>query len=258
MSNRESTVTRVVVVGAGGRMGARVCALAHASASFELVAALARAGSSHVGRAAAHAPGHGPDAPKIIDSVGIMPRSCADVVIDFSGEGGVRTSISAAQHAGAALLVGTTALSEASVRLLRDESRARAVILAPNTSMGVAVLSDLVKRAAGVLKNFQCSIVESHHSLKKDAPSGTALRLAGAARDGGAALPAEQIVAIRGGDVIGEHTVRFAGPGEYIELVHRATSRDVFAQGALTAAAWLRGRSAGWWTMEDVLGLGGR
>lgn len=258
MSNGVSTKTRVIVVGAGGRMGARVCALAHASASFELIAALARAGSAHVGHAAAHAAANGLGAPKIIDSVGIMPRSCADVVIDFSGESGVRTSISAAQHAGAALLVGTTALSEASVALLREESRARAVILAPNMSMGVAVLSDLVKRAGGVLKDFQCSIVESHHSLKKDAPSGTALRLARAARDGGAALPQDQIVAIRGGDVIGEHTVRFAGAGEYIELVHRATSRDVFAQGALTAAAWLRGRSAGWWTMEDVVGLGGR
>jgi 4-hydroxy-tetrahydrodipicolinate reductase len=123
--------------------------------------------------------------------------------------------------------------------------------------MGVAVLAAAVRTVAGLLgSEYECSIVEAHHSKKKDAPSGTALRLAKAAREGGSALRDDQILAVRGGDVIGEHTVRFAGSGEYIEMTHRATSRDLFAMGALRAARWIAGRSPGWYTMEDVLGVG--
>jgi 4-hydroxy-tetrahydrodipicolinate reductase len=180
------------------------------------------------------------------------------VVIDFSSDAGTHQALEAAQRSGAALLVGTTALQPATRDLLRAESSRRAVLLAPNTSLGVAALADLVRRAAAALSDFDCSIVEAHHNQKKDAPSGTALRLAQAARDAGARLPDEQVVAIRGGDVVGEHTVRFAGQGEYIELTHRATSRDLFVRGALHAAAWLHGRQPGWWTMEDALGFAAR
>jgi 4-hydroxy-tetrahydrodipicolinate reductase len=254
MSNGVSAATRVIVVGAAGRMGSRVCVLACADERFALVGALERAGDSSVGRGAAPESARG-GAVKIGDSAAVFRGSGADVVIDFSGEGGVAMSVAAARASGAALLVGTTGLSESAVTTLRQESAGRAVILAPNTSMGVAALSDLVRRAAGMLKGFDCSIVESHHAQKKDAPSGTALRLARAAREGGAQLPDQQVVSMRGGDVVGEHTVRFAGPGEYLELTHRATSRDLFARGSLVAAAWLRGRAPGWYTMEDVLGL---
>jgi 4-hydroxy-tetrahydrodipicolinate reductase len=155
-------------------------------------------------------------------------------------------------------LVCTTGLGSDAVETLRAESKARAVLLSPNTSLGIAAVADLVRRCAAMLPGYECSVVEAHHSQKKDAPSGTALRLADAARAGGTGLKPEQIVSIRGGDVVGEHTVRFAGPGEYVELTHRATSRDLFARGALAAAAWLKGRGPGWWTMEDVLGLASR
>lgn len=258
MSTRPSeNPVRLIVVGATGRMGSRVCALAMGDAAFEVVGAVdsaARAGGRAEG--APCAPG-GP-AVKSVETPGIFEGFSADVVIDFSSDLGARGALAIAQQVGAALLVGTTALSAATAGELRAASEGRAVLVAPNTSLGVAALAALVERAGAVLAGYDCSIVESHHSAKKDAPSGTALRLAEAARRGGAALPESQVVSIRGGDVVGEHTVRFAGPGEYIELTHRATSRDVFARGALRAAAWLRGRGPGWWTMEDVLGLSAR
>jgi 4-hydroxy-tetrahydrodipicolinate reductase len=261
MSTRPQPVntgaTRLIIVGASGRMGARLCQIAHDEERFMLVGAVERAGSGALSRHAAVESAKGP-APKITDSAAVFAASCADVVIDFSGNSGTLAAVDISRRVGASLLVGTTALEPATRDLLRAESRSRAVLLAPNTSLGVAALADLVRRAAALLKNYDCSLVESHHIHKKDAPSGTALRLADAARKGGAQLPDHQILAIRGGDVVGEHTLRFAGAGEYLEFTHRATSRDVFVRGALQAAAWLSGRAPGWWTMEDVLGLEAR
>jgi 4-hydroxy-tetrahydrodipicolinate reductase len=156
----------------------------------------------------------------------------------------------------AALLVGTTALSSSTTALLRDASSKIPLLITPNTSIGVAAASAAVRALASTLGSaYEVSIVESHHSMKKDAPSGTALRLAQAVRDGGGGVKDDQILAMRGGDVVGEHTVRFAGAGEYVEVTHRATSRDLFARGALTAARWLSGRAPGWYTMQDVLGI---
>jgi 4-hydroxy-tetrahydrodipicolinate reductase len=236
-------------------MGARLCELAHADASLELVAALVRPGSSQIGRASARE-----SREREPVTIGAYPDTfadvVADVVIDFSSEAALSSSVEVARRATSALLVGTTGLEQTAVEMLREVSKERPVLLAPNTSLGVTALAKLIEEAAKIfLHDFDCSIVEAHHSAKKDAPSGTALRLAEAARRGGAKLPAEQVVAIRGGDVIGEHTVRFAGAGEYIELTHRATSRDLFVRGALRAAMWLKGRPAGWYTMEDVLEL---
>lgn len=248
---------RLIVVGAAGKMGARLCALAQAERAYQLVGALERAGAPQVGRESAPAGERGP-APKVADFSGFPAGFAADVVIDFSSDSAARSSIDVAQRAGAALLVGTTALSPESIRALRDESERRAVLVSPNMSLGVALIAALVRQAGATLRGYDCSIVEAHHSAKKDAPSGTALRLADAARAGGAALRDDQILAIRGGDVVGEHTVRYAGPGEYIELTHRASSRDVFVRGALRAATWLAGRGPGWFTMEDVLELSAR
>jgi 4-hydroxy-tetrahydrodipicolinate reductase len=255
MSTGHGQQTRIIVVGAGGRMGSRVCAIAHADRAFALIGALEHAGSTFVGRSASPESG-GEPAPKIVDSARVFTRSCADVVIDFSSDQGAHASMALARSVDCALLMGTTALSEATREALREESRGRAILLAPNTSLGVAALADLVRRAASMLPGYDCSIVESHHNQKKDAPSGTAIRLAESAKAGGA--DRIETLSVRGGDVVGEHTVRFAGPGEYIELTHRATSRDLFARGALAASAWLRGRGPGWWTMEDVLGLSTR
>lgn len=161
-----------------------------------------------------------------------------------------------ARGARCALLVGTTGLSERTIAELRETAAVCPVLLAPNTSLGVAVAAKIISELACALgPGFECSIVEAHHNRKKDAPSGTAIRLAGAVRSAGHELRDDQVVSIRGGDVIGEHTVRFAGPGEYIELTHRATTRDLFALGAIRAAKWLSQRGPGWYAIEDTLGI---
>lgn len=246
-----TTITSVIINGASGRMGARLCAIAAEDPRFTLVAALARPSSPSIGSPAAHA--------KNMTSTVKIASSCehhADVVIDFSSDQGALQALDVARRHHAALLVGTTALSELTASTLRDAAREIPLLIAPNTSLGIPVLARAAADVARALgPSFEVSIVEAHHSRKKDAPSGTALRLANAITETGAVVRPDQILAMRGGDVIGEHTIRFAGAGEYIELTHRATSRDVFVHGALHAAAWLNGRAPGRYTIEDVLGL---
>lgn len=248
--------TRVVIHGAAGRMGARLCDLAHRDDSVALVGAIVRAGSARLGRASAPASHKGES---VAFSASDAPHIACDVVLDFSGDEGAIRALALAGACGAALIVGTTALAPATTDALRAAANRQAILVAANTSLGVGVLASLVRRAAEALgPGFSASIVEAHHAAKKDAPSGTAKRLAAAIREvgsGAAPIRDDQILALRGGDVVGEHTVRFAGPGEYLELSHRATTRDVFALGALRAARWLHGHGPGWWTMEDVLGL---
>lgn len=223
---------RLAINGAGGRMGARLCALAQQSDHWDLIAAIDRGDRA--------------------------PSAPLDVVIDFSSPEGAASAMALALAAGAGLVVGTTGLGPQAIDRLRVASARIPVLVAPNTSLGVAVLRHLVREAARLLPGFDLDIVESHHNRKKDAPSGTALALAAAASEGGAPVPAERIHALRGGDTIGEHSVHFAGPGETIRLEHSAVSRDLFALGALRAAAWLAGRPAGWYAMEDVIGLSAR
>jgi 4-hydroxy-tetrahydrodipicolinate reductase len=251
-SSSSAVIINMIVHGAAGRMGSRICALAAEDARFELVGAIERAGAPEIGSLAA--------APKNKAFTVRIASSCdgrADVVIDFSSDAGAHAALATALRSSAALLVGTTALSELTVSALRDASSKIPVLVAPNTSLGVPVLARAAADVARALASagFEISIVEAHHSKKKDAPSGTALRLARAITDTGARIAPDQILAVRGGDVVGEHTIRFAGAGEYIELTHRATSRDVFVHGALRAAAWLAGRAPGWYTIEDVLNL---
>lgn len=244
LSSPNPTIVRIIVFGAMGRMGSRILDLARADDRFRVVAGVDR------------------DDPRTEASNHVRAsnvREPADIVVDFSSSDGALRALTLARECGAALLVGTTALADSTLAALRDESSRRAILVAPNTSLGVAVLARLVADAAKFFgPGYQCSIIEAHHIRKKDAPSGTALRLANAARSAGASLPDSQILAVRGGDIVGDHTVIFAGPGECIELRHSAVSRDLFAAGALHAAAWLAHRGPGWWTMEDVLGLPSR
>lgn len=243
--------TPVIVHGATGRMGARIIAQALLDPSVRVVGAADAPDSPRIGGESG-APGVTLRTAKNLGETGVSAR----VVIDFSSDEGARAAADLAVAIGAALLIGTTGLSEQTRRRLRDAARTVAVVVAPNTSLGVAVVSRLARDAARALgPDFECSIVEAHHSRKKDAPSGTALRLAAAVRSAGHALRDDQVLAIRGGDVIGEHTVRFAGPGEYIEITHRATTRDLFAIGALRVAKWLDGRAAGEYSVEDALGM---
>ncbi|MHC5114333.1 MAG: 4-hydroxy-tetrahydrodipicolinate reductase [Planctomycetota bacterium] len=231
-------MNRLIVHGAEGRMGRRLCALAEEDPRFDVVAAIDRHNASELDAAT-------------------CPE--CDVIIDFSTpDATVRAVDFAAKH-GVSCLVGTTGLSAQNLQTVDDAARSTAIMVAPNTSLGVAVVSHLVAEAARLLgAEFDIDLVESHHAGKRDAPSGTALRLADAIRQRtGTVVPADRIHAIRAGDIVGEHTTRFAGPGERIEIMHSATSRDVFVRGALGAAAWLVGRPAGRYAIEHALGLAG-
>jgi 4-hydroxy-tetrahydrodipicolinate reductase len=173
-----------------------------------------------------------------------------DVAIDFSLPAGVYALVALCEARGAAIVSGTTGLSSQQRAALHSASARIPVLWAANFSLGVAVLEDLVERAAAALNRWDCDIVESHHTRKLDAPSGTALALGAAAQRGGAD---PRYASLRAGDIVGEHLVQFAGQGERIELIHRATSRDIFARGALHAAARLAGREPGSYRLRDLL-----
>ena len=197
----------------------------------------------------------------------------ADVFVDFSVPEALEAHLDAAVAAGKPILVGTTGLSEAHHQRIDAAAQRVAVIHAPNTSVGIALLRHLVEAAAAKLgSEWDIEILEMHHKAKRDAPSGTALLLGAAAATGrGSTLDALSrfdrmaggareegtigYASLRGGSVPGEHQVIFAGDGERIELGHRADSRMIFARGALRAAVWLAGKPAGRYTMADVLGL---
>ena len=240
---------RVLLVGAKGRMGQAIAAAAEA-ADAVITAGLDQ----------------GDDLTKEIGA--------CDVVVDFSHPSATDAICRACLGAGKPLVIGTTGHSNEERALLEDASKSLPIILSPNFSVGVNALFWLTRKAAEMLgKDFDLEIVEAHHRLKKDAPSGTARRLAeilcevrkldyaknvAHGREGliGERPSAEiGVHSIRGGDVVGDHTVIFAGRGERLELMHKASSRETFAAGALRAARWIIGRPPGLYTMEDVLGL---
>lgn len=173
-----------------------------------------------------------------------------DVAIDFSLPRGFDALLQACVSRGAALVSGTTGLSDTQRAAMNGAGSRIPVLWASNFSLGVAVLAELVQRAAAELTGWDCDVVEAHHSGKKDAPSGTALTLGEAAGCGGAQA---RYASLRAGDIVGEHTVQFTGPGERLELVHRAGSRDIFARGAIAAALRLQGRPAGVFSLRQVL-----
>ena len=173
-----------------------------------------------------------------------------DVAIDFSLPQGFDAILALCTARGAALVSGTTGLSEAQQQALDAAASTIPIVWASNFSLGVAVLHDLVARAAGLLPGWDCDIIEAHHVHKQDAPSGTALTLGASAQANGAT---PRYASIRAGDIVGEHLVQFTGLGERIELVHRASNRDIFARGALHAARRLHGRAAGRYRVADLL-----
>jgi 4-hydroxy-tetrahydrodipicolinate reductase len=194
-----------------------------------------------------------------------------EVLFDFSAPDALRASLDRAISAGVPLLIGTTGLIDEHEALIADAARTIPILRAPNTSLGVALLADLVERAARVLgpNHWDIEIVEAHHNKKADAPSGTALHLGAAADRGrGGGSPAERgrdgtglkreqgaigYSAIRGGTVAGDHDVMFLGPDERLILSHRAESRAIFARGALAAAKFLMGKPAGLYSMRDII-----
>ncbi len=187
------------------------------------------------------------------DAIEPAIKDC-DVAIDFSNAGAIEEICRIALQHRKALLIGTTGHSPEQRRLIEKSAESLAIVFASNFSVGVNALFALTRRAAEILgSEFAPEITETHHKMKKDAPSGTAKTLGEILKE---ALEIEiPIESIREGDVVGEHTVSFVGPGERLELTHRAGSREIFARGALRAAQWIVGKPARLYSMQDVLGL---
>ena len=187
------------------------------------------------------------------DSIEPAMKNC-DVAIDFSHADSIDEICRAALHHGKALVIGTTGHSQQQRKTIENTAHSVPIVLASNSSVGVNVLLWLTQEAAELLgSDFNPEIVETHHKMKKDAPSGTAKTLAETLK---AVRNSEiPIQSIREGDVVGEHTIIFSGPGESLELTHRAANRGIFAGGALRAAKWIINKPPGLYTMQDVLGL---
>jgi 4-hydroxy-tetrahydrodipicolinate reductase len=270
------TRTRIAIAGAGGRMGQALIEATSRAPDLTLAAALDLPGAPAIGRDAGER--FGATTGIVVGSDVDAAVRAADVLIDFTRPEGTLAHLAACARHGTAAVVGTTGLSAAQKAELAALSARIPIVHAPNMSVGVVVLQRLVELAAQRLgADFDIEIVEMHHRHKVDAPSGTALGLGEAAAAGAGRSLAECAVyaregvtgerkpgaigfaTLRGGDVVGEHTVIFAGTGERVELTHRATSRQNFATGALRAARYAAARRAaresGLATMQDVLGL---
>lgn len=266
---------RLVIVGAAGRMGLAIARGCEADPEVRVIGAVDHAGSTAIGRDLGVLAGIGALGVPVLDdleaalSTAIEP---ADVVIDFSTPSATASHLATCASRGVAVLVGTTGLGAGVDSVAAAAAQRVPVLIAPNTSIGVTLLIELVRAAARALPAaYDIEIVESHHRAKRDAPSGTALALGRAAAEGrGASLEALRLpevrdglrveggigfAVLRGGDIVGEHELRFVGTGEAITLGHRATDRAIFARGALQAARWLVGRPAGRYEMLDVIGL---
>ena len=254
---------RLAVVGALGRMGTRILSLAHDDPRFQIIAGVEHPSNEGVGR---FVPGG--FAPVVGRIEEVLAKT--DVVIDFSSAGSVLSNAKKAAKAKSAIVIGTTGLKSAGERQLKKLSRRIPIVLSPNMSVGVNLLFRLVQKAAATLKNYDIEIVEAHHNLKKDSPSGTAVKLAEVATEAsgrsrkdwvygrhgiiGARKKKEiGVFSIRAGDIVGDHSVLLSSGGERLELVHRAHSRDAFASGAVEAAAWVAKKRPGLYSMFDVL-----
>jgi 4-hydroxy-tetrahydrodipicolinate reductase len=256
--------TPIAVLGANGRMGRAVVRLAHA-AGMKVVCAV---GVGDEGRDAGELAGIGPIGAKLLPTSSAIATSGARALIDFSTPAALIQASAACANAAIAIVSGTTGLDDAAIRALDAASSTSAVLWEPNMSVGVHVLAALVEKAVAALgPSFDVEVAEVHHRAKVDAPSGTAIRLGDVVknargshyvhgregRPGPRKLDEVGMHAIRGGDVIGDHTVYFFGDGERIELTHRASSRDLFAHGAVRAAAWIVGRAPGRYRLADVI-----
>ncbi|MFB2538669.1 MULTISPECIES: 4-hydroxy-tetrahydrodipicolinate reductase [unclassified Acinetobacter] len=263
---------RIAILGAGGRMG-RTLIQAVQQAEHQLSSAVVEPSSSLIGSDAGEMVGIGKLNVAIVDNIQAA-LACSDVVIDFTAPSATEQHLKACRDAGVPIVIGTTGLNDAQKQLLDDVSKDIAVVYAANYSVGVNVSIKLLELAAKAFgDSVDIEIVEAHHRHKVDAPSGTALMMGEAVadtlgrdlkqvavygREGHTGARDRQTIGfetIRGGDIVGEHTVMFIGEGERVEVKHMATSRMNFASGAVRAAAWVTQQKAGRYDMIDVLGL---
>jgi 4-hydroxy-tetrahydrodipicolinate reductase len=222
----------VLLIGAVGRMGKTVLELSGNDPEIEI------AGQCDLG-----------------DAIDAPMKDC-DVAIDFSHANAIDEICRVALHHGRPLVVGTTGHSQEQRTIIEEAAHSVPVVFASNFSVGVNVLFWLTRKAAELLDaDFSPEIIETHHKMKKDAPSGTAKTLGKILKTADKTHREILIRSIREGEVVGEHTVLFSGPGEQLELTHRAASREIFARGALRAAKWISQKPPGLYSMQDVLGL---
>ncbi|HMK56967.1 MAG TPA: 4-hydroxy-tetrahydrodipicolinate reductase [Dissulfurispiraceae bacterium] len=266
-------MTGIIVAGATGRMGSRIIALSAEYPGLRLAGAFERKGHSSTGRDAGLLAGCGENGVKLSDSLDTIIDS-GDVIIDFTMPEATLGNLQLAASMKKAMVIGTTGMTPQQTDTVRQFAKKIAIVMAPNMSVGVNLLLKVLKDVAKVLgDDFDIEIVEAHHRLKKDAPSGTALKMARVIAEavdrnldetavysrrgliGERTRKEIGIQTVRAGDIVGDHTVLFGGLGERIEITHRASSRDTFARGALRAAGWLAGKKAGLYDMQDVLGL---
>jgi 4-hydroxy-tetrahydrodipicolinate reductase len=226
------TPVRVLLVGAAGRMGQAIVRFGESASNIGIVAQC-----------------------DLGDALEPAMRKC-DVVLDFSQADAIEGICRTALHHRRPLVIGTTGHSSGQRRIIEEAGKSLPIVFASNFSVGVNTLFSLTRKAAEILgPEFDLEIVETHHRMKKDAPSGTARTLAEILRTARKLDGQVPIQSIREGQVVGDHTVSFGGPGERLELTHRASSREIFARGALRAAQWIIGKPAGLYSMQDVLGL---
>jgi 4-hydroxy-tetrahydrodipicolinate reductase len=264
---------RVVIAGAGGRMGRTLIHAVAATKGLTLAGAVDAAGSAVIGRDCGELAGLGPNGIKVTSDVAPLLQN-ADGLIEFTIPAATLAFAELTAAAGIVHVIGTTGHSTEEEAVIAKAANRAIIVKSGNMSLGVNLLAALTKRVAKTLDaDYDIEIVEMHHNKKIDAPSGTALMLGRAAaagrgidlaghaergRDGitGARHGGDiGFASLRGGTVVGEHTVIFAGPSERVELTHRAEDRMIFARGALHAALWARRQKPGFYTMADVLGL---
>ncbi len=265
-------MVKLVIAGATGRMGHALLEGVFADRELHLHGALDRAGSAQLGRDAGESLGK-TSGVKLVSDVQAALQG-ADVLIDFTRPEASMQYLEFCKTLGVKHVIGTTGFSDEEKANIQTAAEHIAIVFAPNMSVGVTLLIDLVEQAAKVLNDgYDIEVLEMHHRYKVDAPSGTALRLGEAAAQGlgqhlkDCAVYAREGVTgerepgkigfatLRGGDVVGDHTVVYAGIGERVELTHKASSRATFAQGALRAAKFLQDKSTGLYDMRDVLNL---
>ena len=273
MADAADANVRVSIIGVTGRMGCALVRVAEELPNVRVTSGVASATSAYLGRDVGELAGCRVLGIPVTSDLSAALAQC-DVAIDFSRSDATAANLAACVSARKPLLIGTTGFPPTLEPEFGRAANEIPLLVAPNTSLGITVLLELVRACAAALpREFDIEIVEAHHKMKRDAPSGTALALGRAAAEArGTQL--EQVAAgnrigvegtrregdigfavVRGGDLVGEHTVLFAGTGEQVILGHRATDRAIFARGALRAALWLAGQPAGRYSMRNLLSL---
>lgn len=263
---------KICIIGAAGRMGRNIATAAYNDPECEVVSGVDRAESEFIGEKIYELAGCGKDGAVITTDI-VEAAKLADVIIDFTGAEPTFNNLKKYAEAKKPLVIGSTGFKPEQVEEINKLSKEIPIVFAPNMSLGVNVALNLIEQAAKLLKGYDIELMDIHHKMKKDAPSGTAMAMAQAAAKG-ANISLEEngvyerhgiigerkeneigIQTLRGGDVAGDHTVYFFGNGERLEITHRAHSRQTFAQGAVSAAKWLFNKPSNLYSMKDVLGL---